>query len=121
MHNTGQGGATAPQDQADKDQFANAAALRIDSAGDLEEEVAEEEQRPQQGGDPLVMPVFGNACRGGEAEVGAVEVRQLYVINTIGMMYHQRFVAFVELFIGLPLSMRRHTSVETDAAVPRCR
>jgi len=43
------------------------------------------------------------------------------VINTIGMMYHQRFVAFVELFIGLPLSMRRHTSVETDAAVPRCR
>lgn len=30
----------------------------------------------------------------------------LYVINTIGMMYHQRFVAFVELFIGLPLSMR---------------
>ncbi len=46
MHNTGQRGAAAPEDQADKDQFANAAALRIDSAGDLEEEVAEEEQGP---------------------------------------------------------------------------
>ena len=77
MHNPGQGGAAAPQDQADKDQFANAAALCINSAGDLKEEVAKEEQRPQQGRDPFGdAQVFGNACRGGEAEVGAVEVRQ---------------------------------------------
>jgi len=25
------------------------------------------------------------------------------VMNTTGMMYHQRFTAFVALFIGLPL------------------
>ncbi|MNH40412.1 hypothetical protein D3C79_1017320 [compost metagenome] len=31
---------------------------------------------------------------------------RLYVINTTGMMYHQRFTAFVELFIGLPLWLR---------------
>lgn len=31
---------------------------------------------------------------------------RLYVINTIGMMYHQRFTALVELFIGLPLLLR---------------
>jgi hypothetical protein len=107
MHNTGQRGAAAPQDQADKDQFANAAALRIDSAGDLEEEVAEEEQRPQQGGDPLVMP-RSSVMPAAEAKLKLARSRyaRLYVINTIGMMYHQRFVAFVELFIGLPLSMR---------------
>ncbi|MNP60441.1 hypothetical protein D3C76_1555260 [compost metagenome] len=31
---------------------------------------------------------------------------RLYVMNTTGMMYHQRFTAFVALFIGLPLWLR---------------
>jgi hypothetical protein len=30
---------------------------------------------------------------------------RLYVINTIGIMYHQRFAALVELFIDCPLVM----------------
>jgi hypothetical protein len=107
VHHPGQRGAGAPQDQADKDQFANAAAFRINRAGDLEEEVAEEEQRPQQGEIPLVMP-RSSVMPAAEAKLKLARSRyaRLYVINTIGMMYHQRFVAFVELFIGLPLSMR---------------
>ncbi|MNY16156.1 hypothetical protein D3C86_1494050 [compost metagenome] len=31
---------------------------------------------------------------------------RLYVINTIGMMYHQRLTALVDLFIDLPLLLR---------------
>ncbi len=105
MHHPGQRGAGAPQDQADKNEFAYAAAFGVNRAGDLKEEVAEEEQRPQQGGDTFGDPQIFSNTGTAEAKLKLARSRyaRLYVINTIGMMYHQRFVAFVELFIGLPL------------------
>lgn len=77
MHHPGQRGAGAPQDQADKNEFAYAAAFGVNRAGDLKEEVAEEEQRPQQGGDTFGDPqIFSNTGRRSEAEVSAVEICQ---------------------------------------------
>jgi len=67
--------ALSPADQAPQDQFLDAVLLRIDSAGNLKQEVAQEEQRAQQrvlcGGDAKVL---GHAAGGGEAEIGAVEI-----------------------------------------------
>jgi hypothetical protein len=59
----GDGGQQAPADQAPQDQRLDAVFLRIGGAGNLEQEIAQEEQRAQQrafrGGDPqvgLAMP-----------------------------------------------------------------
>lgn len=78
MYNIGQGGVIVLQDQVDKDQFVNVVVFCIDSVGDLEEEVVEEEQCFQKGGDFFGdVQVFGNVCCGGEVEVGVVEVCQV--------------------------------------------
>ncbi len=75
---------------------------------DLEEEIAEEEKCAKKRRD-----AFGNAqiFRNAHAEAKLKFARSRYAVlyadkHTIGMMYHQRFVALVELFIGLPLKLR---------------
>ncbi len=77
IHHPGEGGAGTPEDQADEDQFADAAAFGIDGARDLEKEVTEEEEGPQQRGDAFGDPqVFRNACGRREAKVRTIKVRQ---------------------------------------------
>ena len=73
----GQGRAAAPQDQADEHQLLDALPLGVDRAGDLEEEVAEEEQRPDQRRHlRRDLQVVRHPRRGREAVVGPIEVGQ---------------------------------------------
>ena len=71
------GGEQTPADQAPQDQLLDAVFLRVGGAGNLEHEIAQEEQRAQQrvfrSGDSKIL---GHAAGGSEAEIGAIEIGQ---------------------------------------------
>ena len=73
----GGGGEDAPQNQAPEDQFLGAALLGVVGGRHLEEEVAEEEQRAEQGrGGGVDVQVVRHAARRAEAVVGAIDVSE---------------------------------------------
>ena len=71
----GAGGEQAPGDHARKDQALGAVAFGIGGAGHLEQEIAEEEQRPQQGdGGGTDMQVMRQPSRCAKTIIGAVDI-----------------------------------------------
>jgi hypothetical protein len=100
-----------PEDERVKDQSAGAGAPRIGDAGDLEEEISQEEERAEQRG--LRIRDVERLCQaGGRAEsiVCAIEIRQAVGYEDGGQQVEPAPPQFSLKVLRVPVLSNRHTS-----------